>query len=341
MTRTLTAPDVEEWLDVLGRQEAAGDVPDPEPISPDEARRRMRLLAVPTEDHDPVLATLPDPARTPDRWRALLHCHRTLFARSAPAPRETAWPAAPAALGEAGRYFYVHLYLLALPSALERQRRLGVPDDIVAATFADLGAKMTTYRLAHRTGGFDRQRWVMRHFRGTLHRLGRLQFERTTLDTAALGSPPGPDGPADGERVLDVHIPGDGPLTPARCDASLRAARDFFTRHFPGAPARFATCSSWLLDDQLAAYLPPEANILRFQRRFTRFGSRSVGDDDVLEFVFHVPPGTADLDRLPQQTTLHRAVVSHLRSGRHWRLTHGWTSLPATPAVTPAGVLPR
>ncbi|ASQ99823.1 acyltransferase domain-containing protein [Streptomyces sp. 11-1-2] len=333
MTRTPTAPDVEEWLDVLGPQGAAGDVPDPEPMSPDEARRRMRLLAVPAEDHDPVLATLPDPARAPDRWRALLHCHRTLFARSAPAPRETAWPDAPAALGEAGRYFYVHLYLLALPSALEQQRRLGVPDDIVAATFADVGAKMTTYRLAHRTGGFDRQRWVMRHFRGTLHRLGRLQFERTTLDTAALGGPPGPDGPADGERVLDVHIPEDGPLTPARCDTSLRAARDFFTRHFPDEPARFATCSSWLLDGQLAAYLPPAANILHFQRRFTRFGSRPVGDD-VLQFIFHVPPGTTDLDRLPQRTTLQRAVVGHLRSGRHWRLTHGWTPLPATPRPT-------
>ncbi|MEU5560809.1 acyltransferase domain-containing protein [Streptomyces globisporus] len=32
---------------------------------------------------------------------------------------------------------------MALPHALERQRRLGIPDDIVAATFADLGAKLT------------------------------------------------------------------------------------------------------------------------------------------------------------------------------------------------------
>ncbi|MFD0555163.1 acyltransferase domain-containing protein [Streptomyces rectiviolaceus] len=271
MTHTPTAPDVEEWLNVLGRQEAAGDIADPEPVSPDEARRRMRLLAVPAEDHGRVLATLPDPARAPARWQALRHCHRALFSQSAPAPRETAWPDAPAALGEAGRYFYVHLYLLALPLALERQRRLGIPDDIVAATFADVGAKMITYRLAHRTGGFDRQRWVMRHFRGTLHRLGRLQFERTTLDTAALGGPPGPDGPADGERVLSVHIPEDGPLTPARCAASLRAARDFFTQHFPDETVQFATCSSWLLDDQLAAYLPPPSNILHFQRRFTRF----------------------------------------------------------------------
>ncbi|MFF1920606.1 acyltransferase domain-containing protein [Streptomyces sp. NPDC058221] len=328
MTPTPTAPDVEDWLDLLGRQRTACDVPDPEPVAQGEARRRMRILAVPAEDRGPVLATMPDPACTPERWRALRQCHRALFSGTAPGPRDTVWPDAPVAFGEAGRYFYLHLYLLALPRALERQRRIGVPDDVVAATFADVGAKTAAYRLAHGTGGFDRQRWVMRHFRGTLHRLGRLQFERTTLDTAALGGPPGPDGPADGERVLGVHIPEEGPLTPAGCEASLRAARTFLARHFPDEPARFATCSSWLLDEQLAAYLPPTANIVRFQQRFTPFGTRPVGDDDIIDFVFHTPPGTTALDRLPQLTTLQRAVVSHLRSGRHWRLTHGWAPLP-------------
>ncbi|WP_175420733.1 acyltransferase domain-containing protein [Streptomyces griseus] len=331
MTRTPTTPDVEEWLGILGLQNATGDIPGPEPMAPDEALRRMRLLAVPAEDRGPVLATLPDPVRAPDRWQALRRCHRTLFSRSAPPPQETVWPDAPAALMEAGRYFYLHLYLLALPAALERQRRLGIPDDIVAATFADVGAKMTTYRLAHRTGGFDRQRWAMRHFRGTLHRIGRLQFERTTLDSAALGGSPGTDGPADGERVLAVHIPEEGPLTPAGCDASHRAARHLYAQHFPDEAFRFATCSSWLLDDQLAAYLPSTSNILRFQQRFTRFGSRPVGDADILQFVFHLRPGTTDLARLPQRTALQRAVVDHLQAGRHWHLAHGWTALPAPP----------
>ncbi|NEE42841.1 hypothetical protein G3M53_98075, partial [Streptomyces sp. SID7982] len=95
-----------------------------------------------------------------------------------------------------------------------------------------------------------------------------------------------------------------------------------------GAPHRHATCHSWLLDRQLADHLPAGSNILAFQRRFTAFGARPVGDDDVLEFVFHTPPGTADLDRLPQTTTLHRALVRHLRTGGHWRTAHGWTELP-------------
>lgn len=316
----------EEWLDVLIGQTVDGGLPDLALPAAEEVRRRMRLLAIPAEDRGPVLASLPDPVRTPRLWQALRSCHGALFAADEPAPQ---WPAAPAGLGAAGRYFYVHLYLLALPHALERQYRLGVPSDVVAATFADVGAKLASYRRGHRTGGFDRQAWVTRHFRGTLHRLGRLQFERTRLDAAAAGGAAAPGGPADGEPVLGVHVPGDGPMRPADCADSLRSAREFAARYLPGQRYRYATCSSWLLDDQLVEYLRPEANILHFQRRFTRFGSRPVGDDDVLEFVFGAPPGTADLDRLPQDTTLQRALVRHLRTGRHWHVAHGWTTLDA------------
>ena len=316
---------VEEWSEILISQAAGGDLPDPAPPTPDEVRERMRLLALPTVDHDAVLATQPDVVRTPQLWHALRSCLVTLF--DGPPLQEPNWPDAPAELDAAGRYFYVHLYLLALPRTCDEQRRNGIPDDVVAATLADVGAKLSTYRLGHHTGGFDRQQWAVRHFRGTLHRLGRLQFERLPIDATATGGAPGPDGPADGEPVLSVHIPGDGPLRPADCDASLRAAAEFVAEQFPQERFRFAMCSSWLLDEQLAEYLPREANIVDFQRRFTRFGDRPIADDDVLEFVFHAPRGTADLDRLPQDTALQRAIVRHLRDGRHWRLGHGWTPL--------------
>ncbi|WP_208875729.1 acyltransferase domain-containing protein [Streptomyces armeniacus] len=321
------SPDVDRWLATPGTQPAAEGIPDPRVPALPDARSRLRLLAVPEEDLEGVLTTLPDPARTPEPWQALLHCHRALFT-DAP----VGWPAAPGLLGPAGRYFYVHVFLLALPLALERQREYGIPADVVRATFADLGAKVAAYRRAYGTGGFDRQTWIVRHFRGTLHRLGRLQFERTTLDAAACGGPRG-DGPRDGEPVLNVHIPGDGPMKPALCDASFAAARDFAARHFPATPYTYATCHSWLLDGQLAASLPADANIVRFQRRFRLFGSRPVCDDDVLEFVFHVPPGTAgpDLDQLPRDTALQRAILDRLRSGGHWRLGHGWTPLREDP----------
>ncbi|MFC9181012.1 acyltransferase domain-containing protein [Streptomyces globisporus] len=269
------------------------------------------------------------PRRDPAIWEALIRCHQRLFAGSADMTVIPEWPDAPTTLGSTGRYFYAHLFVLALPLALERQRQLGIPDDVIAATFADVGAKLTFYRLAHGTGGFDRQRWIVRHFRGNLHRLGRLQFERAVLDLHAHGGGAAASGgPGHGDPVLQVHIPEDGPLSPAACDASLAAVRQFYAQHFPGLPHRHATCSSWLLDPQLAHHLPAGSNILAFQRRFTRFGARPVCDDDVMEFVFHVKPGNADLSRLPQETALQRSLLRHLRAGEHWHMAHGWTDLP-------------
>ncbi|NGN62572.1 DUF5596 domain-containing protein [Streptomyces sp. A7024] len=316
-------PTLERWLDVLGTQPATTGTPDPSLPTSAEVWDRLRLLAVPEADRTAVLTTLPDPIRTPTLWQALLHCHRALFTDA-----RVNWPNAPSSLGAAGRYFYVHLYVLALPLTLEWQHRYGIPADVTRATLTDLGAKLVTHRRAHGTGGLDRQTWLVRHFRGTLHRLGRLQFERTTLDaTACGGKAEESGGPEDGAPVLDVHIPADGPLPPAHCDTSFTTARDFYAHHFPATPYPHATCHSWLLDTQLAAHLPTDANILRFQHRFHLFGDRPVCDDDILEFVFGTPPGTADLTRLPQHSTLQRAIVAQLRSGGHWRLGHGWADL--------------
>jgi hypothetical protein len=125
--------------------------------------------------------------------------------------------------------------------------------------------------------------------------------------------------------ALDIHIPEDGPLSPAVCDESFAAARPFFATHF-GVEHDSARCRSWLLDDQLTEYLPPTSNIVRFQRRFQATGQAEDGDHDILEFVFRRHP--ADLSELPQTTALQRAIVAHLRSGRHWRISSGTARLP-------------
>ena len=57
-------------------------------------------------------------------------------------------------------------------------------------------------------------------------------------------------------------------MTAEACDASFAWAPRFFARHFPEDDYRVATCGSWLLDEQLAEYLPETSNIVQFQRRF-------------------------------------------------------------------------
>ncbi|NBE97741.1 hypothetical protein FE391_28805 [Nonomuraea sp. KC401] len=79
-------------------------------------------------------------------------------------------------------------------------------------------------------------------------------------------------------------------------------------------------------------YLPERSNIVRFQRRFVLKppapGDEDRADASMLEYVFGRPsrqgPVTESrLAELPQDTTLRRAYVTHLRSGRHWHARTG------------------
>lgn len=172
----------------------------------------------------------------------------------------------------------------------------------------------------------DGQDWLTLHFRGGIYRLGRLMFNRGHLGhlataVRAAGLPFHERSPA-----LGVHIPPGGGLTPEACDASFQQARDFFARHFPEEDYRLARCGSWLLDDQLAEYLPPDSNIIAFQRRFRLAEQSHDGDRDALGAAFDAPADTP-LSELPRETRLQRAVLDHLAAGRHWRIRFGWLRL--------------
>lgn len=204
--------------------------------------------------------------------------------------------------GQPGPYFHVHAFLAALPQTRRFHEARGISEEVSRATLSDLSLK-----LAEQDGrALTKHQWLSRHFQGSLYRLGRLQFERTLVD---------------GEPVLEIHIPGDGPLTPTACDKSFAQAVGFFAKHFPEEQYRRAVCHSWLLDEQLNDYLAADANILDFQRRFELTGEQAAADEDVLNFVFGY---LADRSRLPQQTTLQRAIVSHLANGNHWYQRTGW-----------------
>ena len=87
-----------------------------------------------------------------------------------------------------------------------------------------------------------------------------------------------------------------------------------------------ATCHSWLLDEQLREYLPPDANLVRFQQRFRPAYQRSdPADETIVRYVFGRT--SVDLEGLPRRTTLERAVVNHLKAGRHWYGGAGWLLL--------------
>lgn len=259
----------------------------------------------------------------PERLDELAAVRDTLVAGIGVVDEELPWP------DEAGTdtYFYAWTLLDALPAIRGYHEKLDIPDEVSWHSLADFGLQLARYRRLRGRGGLASSDWLTLHFRGLLYRLGRLQFQRT----AGLAPPPAAGWPGTGS-ALSVHVTADQPLTPRACDESFATAARFFDRYHPDEEYRWAVCHSWLLDDQLARYLPPDSNILRFQRRFEVPEGTAADEADltVLKYVFDRPAAPlrdGELDALPQATTLQRAVVGHLRDGGHWRSRSGWCRL--------------
>jgi hypothetical protein len=282
----------------------------------DAAHVLLRRVGVRADVIPEIVAARPEPGS--EAWAQLAAWHHELVTESSP----ILWPASAPDAPATDRWLQLWAIVAAVPHVLELNAARGIADDITWHTLADVGINIDRHVSAHGRPGFDGAFWLCQHVRGQIYRLGRLQYNlmSVTFD-------PGADAPfRTGDPALGVHIPPGSPLDPAACDDSLGRARGFFARHLPGTTYRVATCASWLLDEQLVDMVGPGSNIARFQRRFIPVAGWSApGDEDILRFVFGNPD--ADLDALTPRTTLERAMVEHLRAGRHFQNRLGWLNL--------------
>ncbi|GAA4911971.1 acyltransferase domain-containing protein [Streptomonospora salina] len=298
------------------------------------ARRALAPLGLQPADEDELAALWPD-ASWPEE---LLWVVGAMYARLAGdltrgCTDRPEWPVLVHAEDARLRCAPIVALAAAAPLVQAAHARSGVPAPVTAATLADTGRHVAQTRAMFGRSGLETATWTALHFRCGLYELGRLQYEpsRVHADGAARwytrerAAALGPEF-AYGAPLLRIHIPAEGPLDAAGVAESLARARTFFRTHF-GADYPLAACSSWLLDPQLAQYVPDASNILAFQRLFTPVdgGAYAPGDADVFRFVF----GMAEVDtgRAPQRTRLERAVVQHLDDGRHWRAPTGWLRL--------------
>ncbi|MEU6772853.1 acyltransferase domain-containing protein [Streptomyces sp. NPDC046759] len=288
-------------------------------------------LAVPHEDVNELVARRRRVTDDPGTLGLLRECVEELFR----GPEGTGHPPDLAELFDAvpadlSGTFAVYVFAAAVPRTLARHRARGIPAEVTRRTLADLGRHMAVHRRRYGSTGVHARRWLVRHFRGELFQLGRLQFERARLgERSALALTAAGLDAAPGTPCLNLHIPDfHGPLTPAACDRSLAWAREFFARHFPEERPAAALCHSWLLDPQLRRYLPADSNIVRFQDRFrTAREDTEPADTEPVQFVFGDPG--LPVAQLPRRTSVERAVGDHLRAGGHWYIGHGWFPFPA------------
>jgi hypothetical protein len=275
-----------------------------------------------------LIRTLPQPDRDPETWWLLERSHRLLKqALSNPASGFEPIPRLPSLL----KFFPAHLVLVNVKAALQRHREMGVTEDVSWETVSWLGRAMA--RQSPGEGGIWISRWDWLHYTGALFEVGRLQVTpyRLRLDPNAgplfwyddeTMEQLGP-GFRKGDPVLGLHIPATGRLLPAECNESIGRMGAAFAGMYPGEPVQIATCTSWLMDDQLADVLGPDSNIVAFQRRFEMVPGARDNDDSILHYVFG-DNRPKELEALPRRTTLERAVVRHLQAGLHWRARTGW-----------------
>lgn len=233
--------------------------------------------------------------------------------------------------GPSGRLFYFYAFALCARDTREFHRRAGVPEAVIHATLGVLSDHVAIHQRKYETNGVDAGWWMLPVLRGELLQIGSLQYHRVTLGVGTLSPFPWYDedeieargiGFRSGDPSVGIHIPDRADLSRRSVDDSLDEARQVLGALWPAQGRRLATCQTWMLDDRLGALLSPTSNIVKFQQRFALLPRWSEEDGDVLEFVFR-RVDTA-LEKLPQTTSLERAVVRVLRSGSHWRNRTGW-----------------
>jgi len=287
---------------------AHSGAPDLEVATGQTLARQCASLRFPDSAIDDIVSQR-ETFRDPRLERLAAHVHWLLAERYAPGRvLDLGWPPPPAACP----LFYVFAALGLAARIAVRHRALGISPEITADTLWDIGQQVWLHRDIHGAVGMNKGWWLSHHLASHLFRLGRLQFQR---GRARPGLGPVPEG----EAILDVHIPEDGPFPPSACEASFEAARQLFPRVFPEDGAAWFTCDSWLLDPALAGLLPDGCNILHFQRRFELVEEAEDRAAQVFEFVFHRPDLDAtedrDLSELPRRTLLERALLDHYEAG--------------------------
>lgn len=207
------------------------------------------------------------------------------------------------------KYTIDMLYLLCLlPSLAEQYHHEGIKLQYFDGFVENLKHAVLSCKKTHGVWGTDIAWWLIDFFKLKLFSIGRLQYKRRKFRKDI--------GPyAEGASYIDVHIPGGTPLTPELCAASYAEAAAFFQDRY-GMNSILFGCHSWLLSPELATILPEKSNILAFAQDYTIFETRIDPASSAVNFIFHVPSIPADIDSLPEVTSLQKAIKLHLKAGK-------------------------
>ena len=182
----------------------------------------------------------------------------------------------------------------------------GIGDDIFYPSMREITVWEKTCERERGHVGYYEWGWFVNFLDASIVRLGRLEFHEVRFHDGLKWEKNGVTVKG-GDRVINMHIPEDGPLDPdAVKDAFGRAYRYFGRKD----PAVFV-CDSWLLWPGNYEFLGPDSRIRAFMDNFDlidREDKKNAGD---LWRVFG-HRDSYDPASLPKDTELRRRMADYL-----------------------------
>jgi len=205
--------------------------------------------------------------------------------------------------------FTAFVFTLAIEDMEKIYNAKNISHDILTDTISDLAVWINRHKNWTGEWGFSQPGWLILHIRGRIFKLGRLQFETSKMwDGVTLKSG---DIIHKGEDYLNIHIPRGGRMDEAACLESFERAKEFFPKVLNYDFKAFG-CHTWLFDPAFEKLLPPDSNILKFQRLFEIFpGGEDFGG---LDYVF-INITKENIKDAPENTYFQKTLKEYILSG--------------------------
>ena len=185
-------------------------------------------------------------------------------------------------------------------------RERGIADEVYYPSMRELTVWSKTCMRERGHIGFYEWGWFVNFLDASIVRLGRLEFHEVPFHEGLEWEKNGVKVKG-GDKVVNIHIPEDGPLDPALVGDAFRRAYRYFGRT---GDAVFV-CDSWLLWPGNYDFLGPDSRIRAFMDNFDlidREDRKNAGD---LWRVFGHRENY-DPANLPRDTELRRRMAEHL-----------------------------
>nr|MDD6334926.1 hypothetical protein [bacterium] len=125
-----------------------------------------------------------------------------------------------------------------------------------------------------------------------------------------------------GDTRMAMHIPADGTrMTNEAVEQSWAMAVDFFKKYYPEVHPTVFTGHSWVLSQDLDAFLSPTSNLRLFQRHFYMYPV--VGSFGNFQRFLFDNPASYTVEQLREDTSLQRNVKAHVLAGGKMRTGAG------------------